>query len=555
MVLHVWGLDFGLPQAVHPDEPVPVTRAQRMVAENDLDPKGFHWPSLQTYILAAEYKLWYWYGDATGAFNYPDLDDIPGIGLPDRFVAHTFRQPFGYYYAGRFTTVLFSAGLIWIFYLLALRFFKPSYAVVAAGLLALNPIVHASGRYIVPDIPTEFFFIAALYFMDRLYASLLVKNLETENLSPVKLTWLTALMIGLATGTKYPAAVLAVPLIAVLLFPSSGYKFGYRLSLAIQTLIIIPAVFLITTPYALLDASQFVHDIRTIGHHVQDNHIGMQFSGSILLKSAGELTNSCGWLWTTFGIIGLFAFFGRLKRTWPLLIAFFITLAGILPLTVFADRYLIPLIPFLIFGIVSLFSLLEGLDPQLSESKKQRILIFAIAGMIVAGITGAYNLCIDSQRLTLPHTRLLALEWIEDNIPSGSIILKEQGAPDLNNSDWLPLVSTPWYDVTEITPMFSREGPNRDPLDVIFETKPEWVITSSNVRGRYEREGVEEEFPDLVAAFSIYYILIDDHLELVQRFAPGSGANGDEIVIYRVPDGLWERVVLEPATISDILGE
>ena len=552
LCLHVWGLDFGLPQALHPDEPIVVTTAQDMVITGDLNPRAFHWPSLQTYILALEYKLWFWVGNASGAFDFPDL---AGFDARDRFAAHTLRNPSAYYLTGRFTTVIFSAALIWIFYLLALRFFKPTYAIPAAILLALNPIVHASGRYITPDIPAEFFFVAAVYFLDRLHSSLLVRIPGTEKLTPIQLASLSALMIGLGTGTKYPVVVLAAPLLAIILFTPSNHNVGWRVLLALQAAIALSVVFLITTPFAILDFPIFLHDIQTIGRHMREGHIGMELHGSIWVTSLRGFLLSCGWLWLTTAIIGLFAFFGNLKRTWPLLFAFAVTLTGLEPLTVYADRYLIPVIPFMIFGIVSLFAYIDGLYPQLNEAKKRSVVIFAVAGILVAAITGTFNLVSESYNLTQPNTRLIALDWIEENIPTGSIIVEEQGAPNLNEAELLPLVPVPYYYVTEITPLFSREGENKDPLDVLYETRPDWVITSSNVRGRYEREGAEEQFPDLVAAFEVYYELIDGYLTEVKRIKPGNGVTGDEIVVYRVPEGLWDRVVLETSTVDEVLGE
>ena len=101
--------------------------------------------------------------------------------------------------------------------------------------------------------------------------------------------------------------------------------------------------------------------------------------------------------------------------------------------------------------------------------------------------------------------------------------------------------------------MFSRGGEEKDPLDRLIEARPEWVITSSRVRDRYMRPGAEKEFPGLVAAFKIYYSLIDGYLEEVARFSPGGGIEGPEIVVYRVPEGLWDRVMVGSTSVGEAL--
>ena len=198
LAIHLWGLDFGLPQALHPDEPIVVTRAQFMAATNDTNPEAFHWPSLQIYLLALEYKVDFWIGNLNGSRNYPELADKPAA---DRYIANTFRNPSGYYLAGRFTTVIFGLVLIWLIFLLVSRFLPPPWAIFAAILAALNPILFESGRFVTPDIPAEVFFVAALIVCDRLFVSLSAEPDEKEHRGPVSLAIIASVFAGLATGT------------------------------------------------------------------------------------------------------------------------------------------------------------------------------------------------------------------------------------------------------------------------------------------------------------------------------------------------------------------
>ena len=175
--------------------------------------------------------------------------------------------------------------------------------------------------------------------------------------------------------------------------------------------------------------------------------------------------------------------------------------------------------------------------------------VASVAVLVMAGGGGVVT-ALDAYRLTLPDTRQAALEWVVQNIPAGSSIVEEQGGPDLNSIELAPFAPEPTYRITEIIPLFFRGGPEKDPLDTIVEARPEWVISSSQVRGRYMRPGAEKEFPDIVAAFRIYYSLLDIYLIEEARFSPGNDIVGNEIVIYRVPDGFWDRVRLGETTVD-----
>jgi hypothetical protein len=172
-------------------------------------------------------------------------------------------------------------------------------------------------------------------------------------------------------------------------------------------------------------------------------------------------------------------------------------------------------------------------------------ILIGAGGLIVAGE--------EAHRLTLPDTREAALSWVIENIPAGSGVVEEQGGPDLYSTELAPLAPEPTYRLVEITPMFSRGGEEKDPLDRLVAARPEWVITSSRVRDRYMRPGAEREFPELVAAFKIYYSLIDGYLREVARFTPGRGTEGPQIAVYRVPEGFWDRVMVGNTTVGEAL--
>ena len=516
IALRLWGLDFGLPQQFHPDEPVVVTRAEYGVASNDWNPKAFQWPSLQIYILGAEYEIWYLGGRIAGDWQNADPE----------FMSYCLHAQGGFYYLGRLTTLLFGVGCVWLMFLLARRFLGTSGSIAAAFLLAVQPIMVRHSRYITPDIPAEFFSLAALIFIDRLYIALrsLVSDDKSrrpvyiDNRSPVWLVVMSAIMIGLATGTKYPAAILAIPLLGVILFGRSNYHPVIRIVIAIMSGAIVLLTFLVTTPFAIFDFGRFVTDIATITWHMKTGHIGMEASGGIWLSSLRQFFVDSGQIWTVISMVGAIIFLARdLKRMWPMTIAFVLILVGLAPLQVFSDRYLVPLIPFMVLGVSWLIEVVTKLIDRGKSGQRLGAVVATILAIALAG-QGIDVAIKDAYRLTLPDTRTAAYKWVVENIPAGSSIVEEQGGPNLSPVELAPLAPEPTYRLTEITPLFFRGGSEKDPGDILTSARPEWVISSSQVRDRYMRPGAVKEYPDLVAVFRMYYGLIDKYLPQAADF-------------------------------------
>jgi len=540
IAIRLWGLDFGLPQRFHPDEPVVVTRAEYGVATNDWNPRAFHWPSMQIYLLGLEYEIWYWTGRALGIWDSADPD----------FISYALHAPGGFYYLGRLTTLIFGAGCIWLVWILALGFMGRTGAMVAAFLAAIDPILIRHSRYITPDIPSEFFFLAALVTLDRLYVLLSTRDSAGRDGPALRLALISGALIGVGGGTKYPVLELAIPLLAVI-FLSRNLRIAVRFSIAIRAAIAVGVAFLITTPYALLDWRKFLLDLSTIGHHLRTGHIGMEAKGGIWVASAFQMMRDSGWAWLIIGVLGVAWFLLRNpRRTWPILLAFILVIAGFAPLQVFSDRYLVPLAPFLAIG---LGLLIESVGGWIGRRNRATAAVAILVATILIGAGGLIVAGEEAHRLTLPDTREAALSWVIENIPAGSGVVEEQGGPDLYSTELAPLAPEPTYRLVEITPMFSRGGEEKDPLDRLVAARPEWVITSSRVRDRYMRPGAEREFPELVAAFKIYYSLIDGYLREVARFTPGRGTEGPQIAVYRVPEGFWDRVMVGNTTVGEAL--
>jgi hypothetical protein len=96
LLFRLWGMGFGLPQKVHPDEPLLIDRAIEAGAKGDFNPGFFYWPNFLTYFLYFEYVAIYYIGYLFGIYH----------NLKEFFTSY-YIDPTFFIWAGRVTTTLF----------------------------------------------------------------------------------------------------------------------------------------------------------------------------------------------------------------------------------------------------------------------------------------------------------------------------------------------------------------------------------------------------------------------------------------------------------------
>ena len=122
------------------------------------------------------------------------------------------------------------------------RLAGPPAGLAAALLLAVSPTHVAESRTVGADVPMAFGAAMALYFIVRLATS-------AEKRGSCRRAW-----VGLAVSCKYPAALLLLPLAAVLVVPAwSGASRGRRLRELPRALLAALIAFGLTSPWVLLD--------------------------------------------------------------------------------------------------------------------------------------------------------------------------------------------------------------------------------------------------------------------------------------------------------------
>ena len=372
-----------------------------------------------------------------------------------------------------------------------------------------------------------------LIYTDTVMAALAVAAVERM------LAWLRSgernrlvsaiVMIGLATGAKYPAGLLLLPLGVVIALrewkPASAATSARRIALqlgasAAGALL----VFLLTTPFIPFDWEKFVQDFSFVGRLGAAGHFG-NYERSGFLYHISNLTRDFGWPGLVMLAVSLpLAIAAWRERREPALLWLALLVFG-LPVAlarIEAERYLIPLLPFI--ALLVAFAAFQLVARVPERARRPALAIVAAILVIPALWTG-----VRAGGSLGDYTRIEARRWMEANVGGDDIVVQElYAAPLLERRhvrfthagsiyatagpaarraydsrksyrmvmlpltvvgmDWIPIVprggTTP-EDVKIASRAAEFNAPVYDPR--LF-AGVDWVVTSSSVRGRFEAE-------------------------------------------------------------------
>ena len=389
------GLDFGLPLAeARPDELTLAFQAMKF-GTGDLNPHSFNYPTLHKYITFVLFGVHYVIGNATQTFS-----------SKDEFLQSFFDGAVDF----RFAMRLWSATLGTAAVALLLR--APG-KLGAAALYAVSMLAVRDSHFGVTDTTMVTLALGTVVLADRAAGSGRRRDLLAA-----------AALAGLATSTKYNAALLALPLVIATLRPgrSMGQAAG-EAALAGGTMI---GAFAIGSPYVVLDAKTFLTDFKFEASHLTTGHYVDVGGGWVHHAETLVLTQGWGFVLLSVGATVLLlrqGIEGERRRAW---LWFSFPLAYYLVIgkgeTAFF-RYILPVLPFL---CVALAAALERL--------KTPIAIAVGAACALHGLWGS----IQVDRLFIAgDTREAMGSWIERNVPTGARIVHAgayTGAPMLQRN-------------------------------------------------------------------------------------------------------------------------
>ena len=426
-VLRLWGIWHGYPYSYYPDEAHFVKRALSF-GSGDFNPHWFHKPAFYMYVLFFEYGLYFLIGKIAGIWS--SISD---------FAVSYIKNPGPFYLIGRFTTILFSLGSIWVVYKLGERHFKKGSGIVAALLLSLSYGHVAASQNIKADTPAMFFVILSMFF--------LLNYLRDKKRSD--LIW-TAAFAGMGTATKaYPIVMLLPIVIGVILAHSYGErsivsrqmgKAAFRIGIALA---VFSLFYFVCSPYNFIDPlgrkstfSPFFSVVakisplfggeRTVGPGDSICQKMGLLQGAIDYLRVLMATTGMGITIAGVGILGMWYLLFQLNKQVFLFLLYPILFiaASVLTNPGYAEsRHQLPVYPFLAITGAALIV-------RLGETKGLRTSLVYI-GLIVCLCYPFFNIVNRGVHLSREDTRNMAKAWIEANIPSGTRILMDESGPKL----------------------------------------------------------------------------------------------------------------------------
>lgn len=422
-------LGVDLPHVFHYDEPTVVNCAVWLVQHGTLNPQFFNYPTGMIYLLAAIFAALLGIGAAAGRFTdwnaavswlasgtYPRPEEggvlyfYPTIGVPTLYLI------------GRSLSAFAGVAAVILVYRLAKRLeLGRGGALLAASMIALSPLAVENSRYATTDM------IATLAATLAFAALLRVERGEWREWA------LFGALAGLAAGFKYNAgnvALLAVAL-AVWRWRSDPGRLIRGIGVAAAAAIV---VFLLTTPYSILDHRAFLHDLGYEFRRISTPRpIG---EGDVVLETSAAFNVSRILLWNG-GPVGILAFaYGcvvairtrRFSRIAALLWAV-VTILPMLDWKALHPRYLLLALPPIVLLVASGVEDAAGrLAARLrGRGVDARLAIALLVALVLA--PGIYSLGLRASRWYRPDPRIAMTRWIESNVPPGSLIVAEKDGP------------------------------------------------------------------------------------------------------------------------------
>ncbi|HOC20086.1 MAG TPA: glycosyltransferase family 39 protein [Anaerolineae bacterium] len=485
LILRIWGIAYDLPYIYHPDEPVPLGIAYRMLATGDLNPHFFDWSSLIIYI---NLFIQFVYSFFERIF-IPDSSFKPANPLVELAMGVTYSPKPIIVLLGRLVTVAVGICTIVIVISAGKHIFNDLRVGMLAGLMmAIAPTNVALNRYITPDAYATFFMTLVLWASISIYSN--------------GQMWgyiLAGIGLGLAVSSKYNAGLIGIVILTAH-FLSHGLR-GFKDWRLYLTVFLAVLAFAITTPYSWLDFHTFLPSFLSTGTHYATGHPGME---------GNTLHWYFSYMWRTAGIIYPLAALSII-RGWIPKPSEKIVLLSLFPVVYFAfisnfivrnDRTFLPLTPFL-FLLAS--ELLAGLFDSIKSLPSQRWQQLAFLGLTcllaISLVVPAKSTFADTVQLTTMNSRETARVWIEQNLPAGSKIAIESYSPFVNPA------------------RFKVSGFVR-----IIDFEPEWYIQngfdylvfSQGMYGRFYRQ--PEQYPTEVAKYDEFF----NDFMLVRLFTDGN---------------------------------
>jgi 4-amino-4-deoxy-L-arabinose transferase-like glycosyltransferase len=403
LLVRVWGLTFGLP-FVHarPDELLIVSTVLGFFTTT-LNPRFFDYPALYLYIVFGLFVLYYAWGRAAGWFT-----------SAAHFAGGTHgRWPMFYFIARGASAIFGTLTVLWV-YRIGLALFDSSIGLLASFFLSLTFLHVRDSHYGTTDVTMTLFVMCAMLSLVRLHQGRRLKHAM----------W-AGVFAGLAMGTKYNAALLALPMGVVELFHAwtrrSDWRAVLRETYLPLMLVVMLATFLATSPYLLLDYQKALHDFRALRESMSVGMTPPELLGpGWIYHLRFSLVHGMGVSLLAASLLGVALLGWRNPKIALLLGSFplaYYVVAGA-SANVFV-RYMIPILPFLcLFAAV----FVDATSRVAAEATGLRYNLVGSVFAVALIAPSAWSVVQFDAILARQDSRVVAADWVMENVPFGSSV-------------------------------------------------------------------------------------------------------------------------------------
>jgi len=454
----LWSIEHGLPAVFNPDEASHfVPRAVRLHQTGGFDPGYFLNPPLITYVFALAYAVW-----------FGGSDGVTAIAVSD---------PATLYLVARVVVAVIGAVGAIVVYMVGRVLIDRRAGLVAASLMAVSFLPVHWSHFATNDVA------AMVAGTVSLLGSVLV--LRNHHLGGYVLAGVS---LGLASGTKYTAGIVILPLLAAAFCHWRAEHGRAVIGLLIAGASSI-AAFLLAVPTLLTDARSVFDDLlrldpsggtaQKIGQAQENGHL---YYGWVL-------TWGLGWLACASAVLGAIWSVIRDRQIAAILppapIAYVLFMGE---QAAFFGRWLLPVFPFVLL-LAALGAV--RLTDAITEHRGWSPTPILVAVTILLCLQSMVHVAHMNNLLSRTDTRSEAVQWMRDNLPIGTRFI---------NSGVL------------VRPMIDE-----DPSTRAVESR--WQVSSLNGNQSTvgARAGMLDQYEDegwcFVSASSLFYdrLLVDEH--------------------------------------------
>jgi hypothetical protein len=240
---------------------------------------------------------------------------------------------------------------------------------------------------------------------------------------------LAGFSLGFATASKYPGVLAVVPIgLSALLVRGISIR-ERALALLAAAVASILAVF-VSSPYLLLDIGSVLGDLTKEARSFHLSATSPGFGGALRAYLFQALPSAVGIPAAGIGAAGLLLLLLKLNRYITIPALFAVYLLAISSLSLYWERWALPLIPLLAVGFAYLAS------TAFTRLIRRVTIGSAIIVAVLAAVTIVPPLLASAKdaerRLNNRNSRVVAYDWVLTNLPAGSRVLLETYSPQLS---------------------------------------------------------------------------------------------------------------------------